>query len=83
MCTMLQDVQPIELRLDTMSCFQLAHYGLDLLRRAEPIIASESHPLFGHLRLMLKTHWRSPEQTPVLKAIPKPSREMKKDCRAF
>ncbi|CAE7748294.1 unnamed protein product [Symbiodinium sp. CCMP2592] len=51
------DVQPIELRLDTMSCFQLAHYGLDLLRRAEPIIAS--HPLFGHLRLMLKTHWRS------------------------
>ena len=61
MCTMLQDVQPIELRLDTMSCFQLAHYGLDLLRRAEPIIAS--HPLFGHLRLMLKTHWRSPEQT--------------------
>ena len=52
-----EDIQPIELRLDTLSCFQLAHYGLDLLRRAEPIIAS--HPLFGHLRLMLKTHWRT------------------------
>ncbi len=27
-----EDMQPIELRLDTLSCFQLAIFGLDLLR---------------------------------------------------
>lgn len=27
-----KDLQPLELRLDTLSCFQLAIYGLDLLR---------------------------------------------------
>lgn len=51
------DMQPIELRLDTLSSFQLAIFGLELLRRAEPLLgAAES---FGHLRRLLKTHWRS------------------------
>ncbi|CAK9064512.1 unnamed protein product, partial [Durusdinium trenchii] len=51
------EMQPLELRLDTLSCFQLAIFGLDLLRRAEPLLAAL--PMFGHLRRQLKTRWRS------------------------
>ncbi|CAJ1407114.1 unnamed protein product [Effrenium voratum] len=47
------DVQPIELRLDTLSSFQLALFGLDLLRRAEPLV-----PFLSSLR-SLKQHWRT------------------------
>eukprot|EP00913_Durusdinium_trenchii_P025373 g23820.t1 len=39
---------------------ELAIFGLDLLRRAEPLLAAL--PMFGHLRRQLKTRWRSDDR---------------------